>query len=49
MFIIFNLYNMNDKNIIIGKDSKINGTYHLVASDNSKIIIGKYCAIANGL
>lgn len=40
---------MNDKNIIIGKDSKINGTSNLVASNNSQIIIGKYCAIANGL
>ena len=35
-------------NIIIGKGTIINGNKHFVASEESKIIIGKYCAIANG-
>jgi len=36
-------------NIIIGKGTTFNGNKKLIASKNSKIIIGKYCAIANGL
>lgn len=35
--------------IYIGKGTKLNGTNHLVGSIHSKIKIGKYCAIANGL
>ena len=34
--------------IEIGKGTKINGNKHFAASKVSKIIIGKYCAIANG-
>ena len=34
--------------IVIGKGTKINGHKNFVASKDSKIIIGKYCAIANG-
>ena len=34
--------------ISIGKGTKINGNKYFSASENSKIIIGKYCAIANG-
>lgn len=34
--------------IIIRKGTKINGDKNFVASKESKIIIGKYCAIANG-
>lgn len=34
--------------IEIGKGTKINDTKHFVASEKSKIIIGNYCAIANG-
>lgn len=36
-------------NIFIGKNTNINGKHTLVASKDSKIIIGKFCAIANGL
>ena len=36
------------KYIIIGKGTNINGQPHFAASKESKIIIGKYCAIANG-
>lgn len=35
-------------NTIIHKTSIINGKYNLVSSKDSKIIIKKYCAIANG-
>lgn len=35
--------------IEIGKGTLFNGTKHLVSSKDSKIIIGKYCAIANGI
>ena len=38
-----------NKNIFIGKDTNINGQCNLVASKDSRIIIGNYCAIANGL
>lgn len=38
-----------NNNIFIGKDTNINGQCSLIASKDSKIIIGKYCAIANGL
>ena len=37
-----------DKFIKIGKGTRINGNKHFVASKESNIIIGKYCAIANG-
>lgn len=35
--------------IKIGKNTLFNGKKNLVASKDSKIIIGKYCAIANGI
>ena len=35
-------------NIIIGKGTNINGHNHFASSKEAKIIIGKYCAIANG-
>ena len=34
--------------IQIGSNTIINGKKNLVASEDSKIQIGKYCAIANG-
>ena len=39
---------MNFNNIIKGKETYINGKSYLIASKDSKIIFGKYCAIANG-
>jgi acetyltransferase-like isoleucine patch superfamily enzyme len=36
------------ENVFIGKGTIFNGKKNLVASQDSKIIIGKYCAIANG-
>lgn len=38
-----------NKNITIPKNTNLNGKYKLVPSKDSKIKIGKYCAIANGL
>lgn len=38
---------MTDK-IILGKGTKINGCKHFACSKEAKIIIGKFCAIANG-
>ena len=38
-----------DKFTKIGNETLFNGKYNLVSSKDSKIIIGKYCAIANGL
>ena len=38
-----------NENVQIGKGSILNGNFRLVASKYSKIVIGKYCAIANGL
>jgi len=37
------------ENVQIGKGTILNGKFRLVATKYSKIIIGKYCAIANGL
>jgi acetyltransferase-like isoleucine patch superfamily enzyme len=36
-------------NTIIDKTSIINGKYKLISSKDSKIIMGKYCAVADGL
>lgn len=33
----------------IGKDTRFNGKKELISSKNSKIIIGNYCAIADGI
>ena len=51
VFIKFNLVYKYMKNsfIKIGKNTIFNGTKKLDASKDSKIIIGDYCAIANGI
>lgn len=37
------------KKIIIGKNSNLNGKYQLSCDEKSNIVIGNFCAIANGL
>jgi len=47
---IFSLLKVIMSNFIkIGSNTLFNGKKNLVASKDSKIIIGKYCAIANGI
>lgn len=36
----------NPENVFIGEESYINGDSYLLAGENSKIIIGKYCLIS---
>src|SRR5437660_6456868 len=37
------------KNIIVGKETYYNGDIKIVASRNSKVYVGNYCAIGNNL
>ena len=34
--------------VYVDESTNINGAHHFAASENSPIVIGKYCAIANG-